>query len=94
MTGCRYVTVLDPKLRTEPKCLESMNDLSEFLPMLITPEESDEFSTEMRRFSICDDTVLPTADMRIDSWWAAAAAEFPLLSRVALAYLTIFSGKL
>ena len=84
--------MLEPKLRTEPKCLEFMNDLSEFLPMLITPEESDEFSTV--QYSICDDTVLPTADMRIDSWWAAAAAEFPLLSRVALAYLTIFSGKL
>ena len=46
----------------------------------------DEFSVEIRNFSKCEDTNLPPFDQRIDSWWAAAAGEFPMLS---LAYLTI-----
>ena len=72
-----------------------MKRLAEYLPSLLSGrEEKDAFKQELRHYSVAESHSFPPMSLRIDVWWSQASESFPILSRVASAYLTIFSGPM
>lgn len=91
----RSCTVLDPQLRGEERCLRYLQRLTGYLPSVLKgAEERDPFAHEVSQYSVSEARELPSNNLRIDEWWSAARLTCPLLSRVARAYLTIFSGPM
>lgn len=78
--------------RGTTKTLEYLLKLPKYVPTVLKQEEKDLYDREARKY--ISDTSLPPPreDKRADRWWGSLQDRFPLLSRVALAYLGCFHG--